>query len=308
VVIVDDEKQQTPPPEVDAGHGGGGGGGGGGLGNLDGSIGWGLDGGGGASEHGFPGSGQKGDNGTGVLILVRVDRGTANLADALGDLTHDIVDTLQGAGLIVSEVAVADLYTGGALWGSRLNWDPPRNLPDTLRILASSASPPARCPTDTMRSVGATLSGLTVGGVRIFSPPPGAFLTVLIDPGPRPFALAQCPGASVFAGAPYASWANFAGVSLSRAKTRYAFIATPETETADAMRARCLRTPGFPADVLDAIAPSPLAILDPLASDISRYQFGLASRLDLCDSIGSAASVALRAFAEAWVKVLVVQP
>src|SRR5258708_37076388 len=75
--------------------------------DLDGGLGWGTDAG--TGTIGFAGSGLRGDPGTGVLVMLRIDRGTANLADAIDHLVKQFTDQLDAAGLKTSSVAVADL-------------------------------------------------------------------------------------------------------------------------------------------------------------------------------------------------------
>jgi hypothetical protein len=129
--------------------------------DLDGGLGWGTDAGTGTTA--FPGSGLRGDQGTGVLVMMRIDRGTANLADAIELLVKQFSDQLDAAGLKTSSVAVADLYRGNLIWGTRLNTNPRRSLADALRLQAAQVDTTVRlsgCTTEGLRSIGSRVGNM----------------------------------------------------------------------------------------------------------------------------------------------------
>lgn len=273
--------------------------------DLDGGLGWGMDGG--TGTIGFPGSGLRGDNGTGVLVMLRIDRGTANLADAIERLVRQFADQLDAAGLKTSSLAVADLYRGNLVWGTRLGAKPLRILAEVLRTQAAQVDTTVRvsaCTTDGLRSIGSRVGNMfTEEGIMPFSPEPGAFAILMIDTGARPQPLSACPGASTFATNP-ASWLFFYGPPLARPRIRFALAGTSESLSASTMRAQCLQISGFPSTALDVIAPSDVRFFDPLADQLNAVQAGFATRMDLCDVLGNDASKTLDDFAKRWVQVL----
>jgi hypothetical protein len=234
-----------------------------------------------------PGSGKNGDQGTGMLILVRIDRGTANIADSLTALVKSWIDAVDGAGFKTSSVAVGDLYGGNLIWATRLGQQPSAALLDSLRLAASlAAGSPSTCTTAGLSNAGRSLSALQATGVQPFSPTPGAFLTVLIDTGPRPVALLSCPNDSLFGSDP-ASWAVFYTGVLPRAVTRFAFVSSSETESLDQMRTRCLATSGFPPSAADSLAPSNTAFFLPLTAGLDARSANLGVVIDVCAALGT---------------------
>jgi len=274
--------------------------------DLDGGLGWGTDAGTGTT--GFPGSGLRGDQGTGVLVMMRIDRGTANLADAIELLVKQFSDQLEAAGLKTSSVAVADLYRGNLIWGTRLNTNPRRPLADALRLQAAQVDTTVRlsgCTTEGLRSIGSRVGNMfTEDGIMPFYPEPGAFAILMIDTDARPQPLSACPGASMFATNP-ASWLYFYGPPMARPRIRFALAGTSESLSANAMRAQCLQIGGFPTSALDAVAPSNVPFFDPLTDQLNAVQAGFATRTDLCALLGNDASKTLGDFAKRWVQVLV---
>lgn len=291
----------------DAGHGGGGqggglgggggSGGGGGGGNLDGGLTLNPDSG--TPAETIPGSGQNGDHGTGLLILVRIDPGTANIADSISHLVDDWLAAVNKPGFIVSSVGVGDLYSGNLLWAARLDAQPTIALAAALRqASAASLGPPQGCTTEGLSRAGNSIAYLSAAGVRPFSPSPGALLTILVDTGPRPMLLSSCPSASTFGQNP-AYWAQLSSGPLPRRATRFVFVASSESETADQMRARCLTIAGFPSSAADSLAPSPSPFLVPLASALDGMLPGLAGGIDVCTALGTS-EPNFAAFVKQW--------
>lgn len=288
----------------DAGHedrdSGGGGGGGGGGGNGDSPVDFGDAGDSGPG--GVFGSGVDGDNGTAVLVLVRVDQGTANLADAIVTLLQGLNASLAKSGLLVTSVAVADLYEPvRMLWGARANGPSAAPLANVLRSASGTRAGPAptTCTTAALLSDGAALPGWNAGGRGLFYPPPGALLVVLIETGPRPAPLSGCANSRLLWSADPEQWAAL-GRQTHRGQTHFLFLATPENESADAMRARCAAVPGFPVTALDALAPSAMAFLDPLAAQMNGASAGLATRVDLCEALGAGAGARWEEMGTRW--------
>src|SRR5437868_14725664 len=75
-------------------------------------------------------------------------------------------------------------------------------------------------------------------------------------------------------------------------------IATPENRDTAAMLAHCLAVPNFPTAGLDVLAPSSQPFFDPWSAQMNRTQEGLATRVDLCDALGSGAAPAWHAMAK----------
>jgi len=292
-VLIERDPTQTEPDPPDATVPPIGGGGG------DGPIGFGD-----AGDAGFPipGSGEDGDNGTAVLALVRIDQGTANLADAIPDLLGLIVDRFKPEGLKVTSVTVADLYRKQPLWASRPETTPPA-LSSVLRgaaaAAATSAIPSSPCATAALQSSGPELRTWLVNGVRPFVPTPGAVLILLIDSGGRPSPLGSCTSAKDWTADPVQwAWPMHVG------RTHFTFLATPENGDLSALRAHCIGVSGFPTSALDVLAPSANAYFDPLSVQMNALVSGLVHRVDLCDALGSGAQGFWSDVAARWVPIL----
>ena len=234
-----------------------------------------------------------------MLIMVRVDRGTANIADSLSTLVTSWIAAVEAPGFKVSSVAVGDLYTGSMVWATRLGQQPATTLADALRAASSvAAGSPQACTTAGLAAAGRSLSTLVGAGVQPFWPPPGAFLVMLIDTGPRPQAPHACPNESTFGSDPSA-WASFAGRSLPRIATRFAFVSTSESEDPDQMRARCIATSGFPPGAADSLAPSPVVFFGPLSAGLDGMLADLAIGIDACAALGNS-DASFRGFVNRW--------
>ncbi len=279
----------------------------------------------------FPGSGQGGDVGTDQLWLVRIERGTANLASAYESLISDMTFQLAASGAQVRTIAVASLYDGRILWAQGENLPtPPASLAETLRHYANlTTEAPRICTTVALASLGTYLSGAQVHYPdelytgeempdprlrtgRPFVAPPGAFLVGIIDHGERPIdpdasgckAGGQDP-ASTFAAADPATWLRTSeGTGLPRARTRFAFIGTGEGISTEELRSKCLGQPNFPTAVLDSLAASPVPFFDLVSKGMNERASGLASRIDLCEAIGGTWAEKAKVFTDAWVETL----
>jgi hypothetical protein len=262
------------------------------------------DGGGDTPGVPIPGSGVEGDNGTAVLALVRIDQGTANLAEPIQDLLGLIVDRLKPEGLKVTSVAVADLYRTRLLWATRVDAADPPSLSAVLRAAAATSPGLATldCATAALEALGSSSFSLGVNGVRPFVPVPGALLVVLIDSGARPSPLGSCTSASAWSADPVRWFAT--GMSVPRGRTHFAFVATPENADLSGMRSRCLGVAGFPTTALDVLAPSRNLYFDPLSNQMNAIAPGLTHRADLCDALGSGAGAFWTDLADRWVPVL----
>jgi hypothetical protein len=239
-----------------------------------------------------------------VLALIRIDQGTTNVADSVQDLLGLIADRLGQGGLKVTSVTVADLYRPRPLWASHVGGPTPPSLSGTLRAAAAASAgvASASCATEVLQGSGHALVNWLVNGVRPFFPIPGALLVVLIDSGARPSPLTNCTSASYWAADPV-QWV-WLGNSTSRARTHFAFLATPENGDLSGMRARCIGVSGFPMTALDVLAPSSNPYFDPLSTQINGLAPGLVNRVDLCDALGSGSGAFWADVAARWVPVL----
>jgi hypothetical protein len=266
-------------------------------------------------NHGaFPGSGQKNDGGTGELWLVRIDRGTANLAAPVAHLILDTTSALTASGLGVRGLAIISLYGGDLIWAAAgpLPSDTTvifNAIVTTLQTRASLDLPaPSGCATATLLDAGMRLSSISAGGVRPFGITPGALMVGIVDHGARPVAIAGCGNPAALLDDDPACWARFGATVLPRVQTRFAFFATPETGSTSDMQKRCVSVPGIPIQVIDALEASNVPYFDPLSTDMNVAQPGLSIRVDLCQAFGSGAYTQLSSFASSWAQLLTAQP
>jgi hypothetical protein len=312
-----------PDSGVDAGRDAGGGGGGGGGGGYGDGGDW--DGGYyPVPATPFPGSGVGGDPGTGVLWLVRIDRGTANLADAYATLIRGMTAQLAAEGFDVRTTGVASLYEPRLYW-SKAGKDLPVAELRTLLEKAAAATngeAPTTCSTAALAILGSKLSSVSV--VPVDSPSPGGFgpfefrlgalLVVVLDHGARPVAYgsSSCGTFSMvpsdwFGGSHSPTqWLNHYSASwnLSRAQTRFLFIGTSESESYSQMRSRCAAMSGFPRTGLDAISPSSFPFYSSFSSGLSAHQAGLGTWEDLCAAVAGDWTGYSNRFAKDWAGLL----
>jgi hypothetical protein len=254
--------------------------------------------------HDFPGGGAH-DSGTDLIWLLRLDPGTATLADAHAALVARTAEALDARGFKIRSIAVLPLYGGAPIWAWMNGVLPDSTLYDALRARAASASgaPPSRCTTDALFDAGFSIGSITGAGGPLFPSRPGALLVALLDSSARPLPLASAScGAPLdrLVGAELPVWLRYPdGARMPRSATRYLLAATSETESTDAMRARC-ESRGLHPDQLDALAPSAQPFFDPLASGMGVRVQGLALRADLCDATSDAFGATLAAFANDW--------
>jgi hypothetical protein len=266
-------------------------------------------------NHGaFPGSGLKNDGGTGELWLVRIDRGTANLAAPIARLILDTSAALTAAKLGVRGIAILSLYTGDLIWVGTgpLPTDSSTIFNSMVTVLQSWASldlpAPSTCATAALLTAGGNLSAINARGVAPFGSIPGALMVAIVDHGARPVAISNCGDpASSLDGDP-ACWARFGNMVLPRVQTRFAFFATPETGSTADMRASCLSVPGIPTQIIDALEASTFPYFDPLSTEVNAAQPGIAMRADLCQALGSGGYAQLTSFASSWAQLLIAQP
>ncbi|MET0404510.1 MAG: hypothetical protein ABW123_19005 [Cystobacter sp.] len=223
--------------------------------DWDGDINW--DGGpGGKPDSGtgqvkIPGGGGHGDPGTGVLWLVRIDRGTANLAASYASLIQTMNQELAGQGFDVQTTAVGSLYSPQVYWAGEGKTLAVDDLRQRLEEAASTASgPPTECSSHALTLLGGQLGQTAVwnSGVHPFQTPSGALLVVLLDHAARPRNYEpacdpnmRTPANRFGQGREATQWLNTGiagGWNLPRAQTRFLFVSTSERENYAQMRER----------------------------------------------------------------------
>src|SRR6267143_1381343 len=215
---------------------------------------------------GFPGSGLGQDGGTGQLWLVRIDRGTANLADSIQNLVQRTTAALRDARLSPRGIAVVSLYDGALIWSTHdARFTSLGNLSVALSARSALDNPaPAGCATSGLLDVGQRLSAIGAPAGP-FATRPGALLVGIVDHGARPTPLASCGDPAASLAADLACWAPFGPVVLQRADFRFGFFATPETGTTEQMKKACLAEPGLPVTTIDSLEASDFTFYDRLA-------------------------------------------
>ncbi len=270
-------------------------------------------GGGGPEVRDFPGSGVGGDPGTGVLFLVRIDRGTANLAARYEVMVQQALEELSDAKLSVHSVAVASLYSGQLLWSPNLG----TSLAGVLTQAAASTdgNPDLPCTTAHLASLAADLPTRTdPSGWPVFTTPFSAFMVIVLESGARPYQ----PGESAceVGGAPAiahftpetASWlATPTGRSLPRPQVQFVTVATPEGVTTAEIKTACSQTSMDPS-AIDSLEASPVAFIGPFASGLNSAQSDSAKQLDFCPQYAGKWASNISSTARSWVSRLRAQP
>jgi hypothetical protein len=278
----------------------------------------------------FPGSGRNGDQGTGVLWLVRTDRGTANLAPAYAAAIRAMNQQLTAEGFTVRVTAVASLYESRLYWATYGDYwtnygeNQTKELQSFLESAANSVdgAAPSICSTTAMAELGSRLSttGLMPPGATApsshapFGSSLGALLVGVLDHGSRSvsYHTASCTPSGTspadwFGGMrDPATWLNRAdyGWSLPRSQTRFLFVTTSETESYEQMRSRCAAMTNFPRPALDAINPASVSFYTDFAFNLGNHQSGLGTQVDLCNALGGDWTSYTRTFARDWVNLL----
>ncbi|MCY1075314.1 hypothetical protein [Archangium lansingense] len=302
--------------------------GGGGYG--DGGYGGGPRDGGGGEDGGpapttsFPGSGQGGDPGTGVLWLVRIDRGTANLADSYAALIRGMTAQLSAEGFDVRMTGVASLYESRLYWskgGKELAVSDLRSLLENAAA-STEGSAPSACSTAALAEMGSRLNWASVSPVDYstpsggspFSTSVGALLVVVLDHGARPVAYGSSScGTSGMTPADWfggshdpAAWLNRSsyGWTLPRSQTRFLFVGTSESESYQQLRERCAAMSNFPRTALDAIGPSSTVFYSSFSNGLNNHQAGLGTWQDLCTAVAGDWTGFSSRFAKDWAELL----
>jgi hypothetical protein len=239
--------------------------------------------------------------------MLRIDQGTANLATPLQALLKQVTTALTQQGLLVTSVAVSEMYAQEPIWA--LRDQPKAPIADKLAVALREASAsragtlPTSCPTDALLNEGAALWAWTyAGSVRPFTPGPGALMVILVDSGARPHPFDDCH-ADDFSNADPTRWVRL-DRTLRIRQTLFLLLATPENGDLTALRQRCAATPGFPLAGLDVLAPSSMGFFDPWAAQMNARKPGLANRIDLCDALGAAAPGLWNDIAKRWYQIL----
>jgi hypothetical protein len=234
------------------------------------------------------------------LWLVRLDAGTANLAEAYDAILANATAALGVELLFPRAVVVADLATGEtvavrvpAFSGESWFLAP---LADELRGAAGRAA--GHDPTCTSAGLGP--AGASLGW--IVGERPAGLLVGILDHRARPYALGDpaCgdPVAEI-AGSEVAAWTGYVDGPLASRRVLYGFVGTSEVRTLAEERSHCLATSGFPPRAADVVEPSANAFLDPWATSVEALLPGIAGRYDLCEAVASRWSAG-RAPLRAW--------
>jgi hypothetical protein len=272
----------------------------------------------------FPGSGLNGYSGTGVLWLVRIDRGTANLAASYATLIQGMTAQLAAEGFDVRVTGVASLYESRLYWskaGKDLSTSELRTLLENAATSVGTA--PGVCSTAALADVGGRLTSVPVmppyasgpSSTMPFKSPLGALLVVMLDHGARPsgYGASDCgtgttDPAGWFGGSRSPTiWLNRATTgawNLPRSQTRFLFVSTSESETYEQMRARCAAMSSFPRTGLDAISPSARSFYAPFTIGLESYQDGLGTQEDLCNAVAGDWAGLSRGLAKDWAALL----
>jgi hypothetical protein len=290
--------------------------------DWDGGLGGGWDGGAPGNAT-FPGSGTNGDPGTGVIWLVRIDRGTANLAASYATLIQTMTQQLAAQGFDIRTTAVGSLYEPRLYWSGAGKTVPVANLQSLLANAASQGSgeAPSTCSSTSLLSIGARLDRVEVvppdgshSGLRPFEAPRSTLLVVMLDHGVRPVGH-DSPGCNWNGFSPAQRFGNGRDVTqwlnqnapswnLPRARTRFLFVSTPENESYSQLRERCAAMSTFPRIALDALNPSVIPFYGPFSSGLNAFQPGLGTQVDLCQAVARDWPGFSRGFAKDWADLL----
>lgn len=225
----------------------------------------------------YPGSMIGDDPGTALLFFLRIDRGTANLADSYQTLITTTLNSLDSAGIHVRVAEVVSLYDGSAV-------DISQGIANGLRAAAAASTGyiPDVCTTHALAAVAGSGTLPTVS----------VFLGVLIDSGARPHGLndAACAEsgnspASYFLSDP-AAWLVTDGVhQLPRPQVRFIAIHTPEAGTPDDMRKACNREPNVVTTALDQLEVSPIPFFKQWSDGAGAIDALTVKTYDYCPSV-----------------------
>jgi len=218
---------------------------------------------------------------------------------------------LIGAGLAVNVQDYDDLLP---LIGTTLGNISNEDLPIALRLLAASGNFDGDGETSEAknligfgRGLGSESLSPALGGVErsaLFDKPRDLFIIVYLQSLPRRCAIegAAClvdgrKPTDIFletdaSGA--AAWLNFAGPGIKPEQIIHVAIATSESESLAAFRARCGEVPGFPRTLFDVMAPSQNAYFGPLTAALNAAHRGTGAMGDLCELIGGSPEDAIK--------------
>lgn len=259
----------------------------------------------------FPGSYEGFDEGTGMLVLVRVDRSLANLAPGYAKLIPAAGAAMKAAGFDLRTTAVGSLHDGTLIWGSGFGVETDR-LEDTLKAAAAASEPgmPVNCTTSGLASLARTLKTAEVegSGWRPFEPGLAVLLVMVLDHGDRPLT-AYSEGCRIDGVRPFdhfsspttSAWTD--ALAEPRLNTRFVLIHTDEEVSFEEYRGRCQGIAGFPKEALDSVEPSELSFFKGFTPGMNTVQPTLAQSTDLCAAVAS--FDATGPFAKTWANELI---
>ncbi len=242
-----------------------------------------------------------------VLFSTRLERSTINLADRTAALMQQTVLGLAGAGVQVTTVTLGrageDLSTYELLAAWGCNGDSPESLPpaDVIRFYASQSDPgPARhCALTPLADMGLRMSevvtqyppGLSgTSSLRVFGTAPDFTLVVHLDHLARQLS-AEDPACEEAMTTLSGDWPRYANSSAPR--VGHWIITTAEKVERAAFVRECRDQEGFPADALDVLEPSPLALYGPMQGRIAN-----SAALSYCQMLGQPIDFVVKQSAE----------
>jgi hypothetical protein len=229
-----------------------------------------------------------------------------------------IGESVVKAGLGQGTVAVASLYDGQLLWASGPGVMPSVKLAEALAHHGArfEGEAPSACSTSALAALGRSLPSAELhyppelGGrtERPFQYLSDALLVGVLDTGSPPLppsdsgcALWGETPAQWFGGYDPVRWLSRPdGAPMPRARTLFALVGTGEDTDTASYRQACLAQPGFPVAATDFLSAASKPFYGPWSVELGAHAGGLATRLDLCTTLGSNGAAQLATLVQGW--------